>query len=55
MIQGSLIVAGFVHAMLGFTGLMGLLLRFVGPLTIVPTLILIFIFLAGTRVKVRGS
>ncbi|XP_052282148.1 solute carrier family 23 member 1-like isoform X2 [Dreissena polymorpha] len=51
MIQGSLIMAGFVHAMLGFTGLMGLLLRFVGPLTIVPTLILIFIFLVGPVLK----
>ncbi|KAH3716415.1 hypothetical protein DPMN_059138 [Dreissena polymorpha] len=51
MIQGSLIVAGFVHAMLGFTGLMGLLLRFVGPLTIVPTMILIFIALVGPVLK----
>ena len=44
-------MAGFVHAMLGFTGLMGLLLRFVGPLTIVPTMILIFIALVGPVLK----
>ncbi|KAL4221965.1 hypothetical protein ACF0H5_018015 [Mactra antiquata] len=44
-LSGSLMVAGVVHAMLGFTGLIGVLLKFVGPLTIVPTLVLIFIFI----------
>ncbi|XP_052781708.1 solute carrier family 23 member 1-like isoform X2 [Mya arenaria] len=51
MIQGSLVLAGFVHALLGFTGLIGVMLRFVGPLTIVPTLTLIFIFIVGPVIK----
>ncbi|XP_045169652.2 solute carrier family 23 member 1-like [Mercenaria mercenaria] len=50
-LQGSLMVAGFVHAMLGFTGLIGFLLKFIGPLTIVPTLVLIFIFLIKPVLK----
>ncbi|XP_060594872.1 solute carrier family 23 member 2-like isoform X2 [Ruditapes philippinarum] len=44
-LQGSLMLAGFIHAFLGFTGLIGVLLRYIGPLTIVPTLMLIFIFI----------
>ncbi|WAQ93785.1 S23A2-like protein [Mya arenaria] len=47
----SLVLAGFVHALLGFTGLIGVMLRFVGPLTIVPTLTLIFIFIVGPVIK----
>jgi len=39
-------LAGAIHALLGATGLVGLLLRFVGPLTVVPTLTLLFIYLA---------
>ncbi|XP_045168875.2 solute carrier family 23 member 2-like isoform X2 [Mercenaria mercenaria] len=44
-LQGSLMVAGLIHAFLGLTGLIGVLLRYIGPLTIVPTLMLIFIFI----------
>lgn len=50
-LQGSLMVAGVVHALLGFTGLIGFLLKFVGPLTIVPTLVLIFIFIIKPVLK----
>lgn len=39
-------VAGLIHALLGFTGLIGVLLRYIGPMTVVPTLMLIFIFIA---------
>ncbi|KAL4221143.1 hypothetical protein ACF0H5_019402 [Mactra antiquata] len=45
-LQGSLMVAGLVHALLGFTGAIGILLRYIGPLTVVPTLMLIFIFIS---------
>lgn len=49
--QGSLMIAGVVHAFLGFTGLVGFLLKFVGPLTIVPALVLIFIFIVKPVLK----
>ena len=50
-LQGSLIIAGVVHALLGFTGMIGLLVRFIGPLTIVPTMVLIFIFIVTPCLK----
>ncbi len=40
-VQGSIIVASLVQVVIGVTGLMGLLLRFIGPLTIAPTIALI--------------
>ena len=36
--------AGVFHAMFGFTGLIGKMLRFTGPLTIVPSMVLIAVF-----------
>ncbi|XP_053374641.1 solute carrier family 23 member 1-like isoform X1 [Mercenaria mercenaria] len=50
-LQGSLMIAGVIHAFLGFTGIVGLLLKFVGPLTIVPALVLIFIFIVKPVLK----
>ncbi|XP_060563739.1 solute carrier family 23 member 1-like isoform X2 [Ruditapes philippinarum] len=50
-LQGSLMIAGLIHALFGFTGIVGLLLKFVGPLTIVPALVLIFIFLVQPVLK----
>ncbi|XP_045170261.2 solute carrier family 23 member 1-like [Mercenaria mercenaria] len=44
-LQGSLMLAGAVHAMIGGFGLVGILIKIVGPLTIVTTMILLFIFL----------
>ncbi|WAQ93503.1 S23A2-like protein, partial [Mya arenaria] len=49
--SGSLMLAGLLHAFLGFTGLIGILLRFIGPLTVVPTLLLIFIFISKPVIK----
>nr|XP_039258865.1 solute carrier family 23 member 1-like [Styela clava] len=40
-IQGGVICASFLQIALGITGAMGFLLRFIGPLTIAPTLALI--------------
>ncbi|XP_021341238.1 solute carrier family 23 member 2-like [Mizuhopecten yessoensis] len=39
--MGSLMIAGTVHFLMGATGLVGILLRFVGPITVVPTLLLV--------------
>lgn len=36
-ISGSLAVASVAHIVLGATGMVGLLMRYVGPLTVTPT------------------
>lgn len=40
-LQGSLIFAGTVHMLIGLTGLIGILLRYLGPITVIPTLLLL--------------
>lgn len=40
-LQGSIMVASLLQILVGFTGLIGFLMRFVGPLTIAPTVSLI--------------
>ena len=40
-IQGNLLLASVTQVVLGGTGLVGLLLRFIGPVTIAPTIALI--------------
>lgn len=40
-IQGAIMVAALFQILIGFTGLVGFLLRFVGPLTIAPTITLV--------------
>ncbi|XP_014674568.1 PREDICTED: solute carrier family 23 member 2-like [Priapulus caudatus] len=40
-IQGCLIVASFFQVLIGISGLVGFILRFIGPLAIVPTISLI--------------
>ncbi|XP_071173485.1 solute carrier family 23 member 1-like [Mytilus edulis] len=45
--QGSLILAGGLHMLIGLTGLVGVLLNVVGPVTVVPTLLLLGIELNG--------
>jgi nucleobase transporter 1/2 len=40
-VQGAIIAGGIVEAVVGATGLVGRLLRFVGPITIAPTIALI--------------
>ncbi|KAL3863267.1 hypothetical protein ACJMK2_005032 [Sinanodonta woodiana] len=44
-LMGPLILAGVFHCLIGATGLVGLLLRFIGPITIVPTIFLIGIYI----------
>ena len=50
-LQGSLILAGVFHCLIGMTGLVGLLLRYVGPVTIVPAIFLIGIYLMKATAK----
>ena len=40
-IQGAIIMAGFVEFIIGSLGIIGLILKFVGPLTISPVICLI--------------
>ncbi|MCB9797307.1 MAG: purine/pyrimidine permease [Alphaproteobacteria bacterium] len=46
-VQGAIILGSFVQIAVGYSGLMGALLRFVGPVTIAPTITLIGISLFG--------
>ena len=50
-LQGSLILAGGIHFLIGITGLVGVLLRYVGPVTIVPAIFLIGIYLMKATAK----
>ena len=40
-IQGAIMLSALFQIVIGFTGLTGVLLRFIGPLTIAPTITLI--------------
>ncbi|XP_069128856.1 solute carrier family 23 member 2-like [Argopecten irradians] len=50
-LQGSLLAAGIIHFLIGATGLVGILLRFIGPITIVPTILLFGIFIVKSVTK----
>ncbi|XP_075715508.1 solute carrier family 23 member 1-like [Rhinoderma darwinii] len=54
-IQGAIIVASCFQLFLGFSGLIGLLLRFIGPLSITPTITLIGLSLFGEAGKKCGT
>ena len=43
--SGSLMVAGALHCALGLTGLLGVIARYVGPITIVPVMLLFGIYI----------
>ncbi|XP_061186309.1 solute carrier family 23 member 1-like isoform X2 [Saccostrea echinata] len=40
-LQGCLMLVGVIHMLMGATGLIGVLLRFIGPVTVVPTILLL--------------
>ena len=40
-LQGAIILASLVEVVLGLTGLVGVLLRFIGPLTIAPVITMV--------------
>lgn len=40
-LQGAIMVASCVQMLVGFSGLIGFLMRFIGPLTIAPTISLV--------------
>ena len=36
--EGSLMIAGAMHMLVGLTGIAGLLLRFIGPVSVIPAI-----------------
>lgn len=50
-IQGNLVVASITQLVLGCTGMIGVLLQFIGPLTIAPTISLIGLSLTGVVIE----
>lgn len=54
-IQGAIIVSSMVEVVIGFCGLPGLLLEYIGPLTITPTVSLIGLSVFTTAGDRAGS
>lgn len=54
-IQGAIIVSSTIEVVIGFCGLPGLLLRYIGPLTITPTVTLIGLSVFATAGERAGS
>ncbi|XP_015764726.1 PREDICTED: solute carrier family 23 member 2-like [Acropora digitifera] len=54
-IQGAIMVSALFQIMIGFTGLVGFLLRFIGPLTIAPTITLVGVALFGIAADHAGN
>ncbi|KAL3864972.1 hypothetical protein ACJMK2_006612 [Sinanodonta woodiana] len=50
-LQGSLILAGGIQTLIGMTGFVGVILRFMGPVTIVPAIFLLGIYLMKSTAK----
>ncbi|GAA6224510.1 solute carrier family 23 member 1-like [Lates japonicus] len=55
MLQGSIMVASLLQILVGFSGLIGFLMRFIGPLTIAPTVSLIGLSLYESAGAKTGS
>ncbi|XP_044185732.1 solute carrier family 23 member 1-like [Thunnus albacares] len=54
-LQGSIMVASLLQVLVGFSGLIGFLMRFIGPLTIAPTISLIGLSLYDSAGVKAGS
>lgn len=54
-IQGAIIVSSTIEVVIGFCGLPGLLLEYIGPLTITPTVTLIGLSVFTTAAERAGS
>lgn len=53
-IQGAIMVASLLEMFIGFTGLIGFLLRFIGPLTVAPTITLVGMALFPVAMEQSG-
>jgi len=54
-IQGAIMVSSLFEIVIGFTGLIGFLLRFIGPLTIAPTITLVGVALFQSAADEAGT
>ena len=54
-VQGAIIAGALVEIVIGYTGLIGRLMRFVGPITIAPTIALIGLALFKFGAPIAGS
>ena len=50
-IQGAIMVASLFQVLIGFSGLMGYILKFIGPLSIAPTISLAGLALFSVATK----
>ncbi|XP_052770905.1 solute carrier family 23 member 2-like [Mya arenaria] len=50
-LEGSLMIAGVLHVLVGLTGIVGLLLRFIGPITVVPALTIMALYVFSATVR----
>ena len=54
-IQGAVVIASLFQVAVGFTGLLGLLLRFIGPITIASTISLVGLALFDVAADFSGN
>ncbi|XP_078695054.1 solute carrier family 23 member 2-like [Branchiostoma floridae x Branchiostoma belcheri] len=54
-IQGAIMVSAIFQVFLGFSGIVGLLMRFIGPLVIAPTITLVGLALLGAAADFAGK
>lgn len=54
-LQGAIMVASCVQMLVGFSGIIGFLMRFIGPLTIAPTISLVALPLFDSAGSNAGS
>ena len=54
-VQGAVMVSSLFQIFIGFTGLVGILLRFIGPITVAPTIALVGLSLFGVCSTYAGA
>jgi xanthine/uracil permease len=54
-LTGTIMVAAILEIFIGFSGLVGVLLRFIGPLTVAPTIMLMGLSVAETGFNLAGQ
>ncbi|GAB1608818.1 solute carrier family 23 member 1-like isoform X2 [Argonauta hians] len=55
LLEGSLMVAGVVHFLIGATGIVGVMMKFIGPITIVPSMSLVGMVLYKVAAQFSSS
>ena len=50
-LMGSLMIAGGIHMLVGLTGIAGFLLRFIGPVSVIPALTITALYIYRATVN----